>query len=135
MLNKEDYEQIDNLIMSAEAVCNAVSDYSSDLKRAYLESKKIDKCRDVSEIKNNLQTILEIDVDKLHTDIINDLDTIIVAKDYKQLLSACNLKGEISRGLADTYLDKDYINKAIEHIVTNSELQEKLINKYFKDLA
>lgn len=35
MLNKEDYVQIDNLIMSAEAVCNAVSDYSSDLKRAY----------------------------------------------------------------------------------------------------
>ena len=62
MLNKEDYEQIDNLIMSAEAVCNAVSDYSSDLKRAY-------------------------------------------------------------------------INKAIEHIAADRELQEKLINKYFKDLA
>lgn len=101
----------------------------------YLESKKIDKCKDVPEIKSNLQTILEIDVDKLHTDIISDLDSIIKARDYEKLLNACNLKGEISRGLADKYLDKDYINKAIEHIVTDSELQEKLINKYFKNLA
>lgn len=101
----------------------------------YLESKKIDKCKDVSEIKNNLQTILEIDVDKLHADIISDLDSIIKARDYEKLLNACNLKGEISRGLADKYLDKDYINKAIEHIATDRGLQEKLINNYFKELA
>ena len=72
---------------------------------------------------------------KLHADIISDLDSIIKARDYEKLLNACNLKGEISRGLADKYLDKDYINKAIEHIATDRELQEKLINNYFKELA
>ena len=100
----------------------------------YLESKKIDKCKDVNDIKNNLQTILNIDVDDIYSDIRNEIDKVIREKNYNNLLKVCNLKREISKGLADKYLDKDYECKAIEHIATDKELQQKLLSKYFGTL-
>ncbi|MBR0308451.1 MAG: AAA family ATPase [Mogibacterium sp.] len=102
---------------------------------SYLESKKLDKCENLADVKNNLKSIMEIDVEKMLSDILCDFDKINNSRDYRKLLNVCNLKKEISRGLANKYLDAEYENKAIEHIITNDKLQETLKKKYFAALT
>ena len=102
---------------------------------SYLESEKMNKCNNIVDIKKNLQSILDINVDKLQSEIMSKLDRIISSKDYNQLLNVCNLKQEITRGLANIKLDSNYEEKAIEHILTDKELQSLLMEKYFAGIT
>ncbi|WP_419079270.1 hypothetical protein, partial [Sellimonas intestinalis] len=57
---------------------------------------------------------------------------IINRKNYNELLVICNLKKEISKELANKYLDKDFEDKAIQQIMVNQTLRKELNDKYFK---
>ena len=69
---------------------------------------------------------------EIYENNLSRISEIIEKRDYEKLLVVCNLKKEISRGLANQYLDKDYETKAVQQIVTNHALKEDLLNKYFE---
>ncbi|MCK1158677.1 hypothetical protein [Streptococcus uberis] len=63
-----------------------------------------------------------------------ELEKIISDKNYEELLKVCNLKKEISRGLANDLLDKNYEEKAKQRIMNDEELKCYLREKYFSFL-
>lgn len=72
----------------------------------------------------------EKDLFKLYDDKIS---SIIEHKDYNEFLKISSLKSALSRGLANKFLDSDYLLKAIQRVSKNSDLRELLVEKYFKD--
>lgn len=98
----------------------------------YIQKEKIQKYDSLENIKNGLSYIAEYNVDGVYNDFFEKVTIAIEAKDYDKLLILCNLKKEITRGIANTSLDSDYEDKAIQQIATNKELQKKLIEKYFQ---
>ena len=71
------------------------------------------------------------DVKMVYSEKIEQIQTIVQKKDYEQLLKVCNLKAEITRGLANRMLDSDYVIKATQQIQANAELKELLRKEYF----
>lgn len=67
---------------------------------------------------------------KLYDDKIS---SIIEHKDYNEFLKISSLKSALSRGLANKFLDSDYLLKAIQRVSKNADLRELLVEKYFKD--
>lgn len=72
----------------------------------------------------------EKDLFKLYDDKIS---SIIEHKDYNEFLKISSLKSVLSRGLANKFLDSDYLLKAIQRVSKNADLRELLVEKYFKD--
>lgn len=72
----------------------------------------------------------EKDLFKLYDDKIS---SIIEHKDYNEFLKISSLKSALSRGLANKFLDSDYLLKAIQRVSKNADLRELLVEKYFKD--
>lgn len=72
----------------------------------------------------------EKDIFKLYDDKIS---SIIEHKDYNEFLKISSLKSALSRGLANKFLDSDYLLKAIQRVSKNADLRELLVEKYFKD--
>lgn len=72
----------------------------------------------------------EKDLFKLYDDKIS---SIIEHKDYNEFLKISSLKSALSRGLANKFLDSDYLLKAIQRVSKNADLREHLVEKYFKD--
>lgn len=72
----------------------------------------------------------EKDLFKLYDDKIS---SIIEYKDYNEFLKISSLKSALSRGLANKFLDSDYLLKAIQRVSKNADLRELLVEKYFKD--
>jgi len=70
------------------------------------------------------------DLFKLYDDKIS---SIIEHKDYNEFLKISSLKSALSRGLANKFLDSDYLLKAIQRVSKNADLRELLVEKYFKD--
>lgn len=97
----------------------------------YIQKEKVQKYDTLENIKDSLANISKYDVDIVHNDFSKKIDKIIEEKDYDKLLQACNLKKEVSCGIANTFLDSDYEEKAIQQIMSNEELQTKLLDKYF----
>ena len=101
----------------------------------YLAKEKLESYNNVEAIKHNLKRISEYDVESIYCQKVNAIETIIAKNDYESLLLICNLKKEVSRGLANSYLDNDYEQKAIQQIIVNKALQEKLKERYFDGLG
>lgn len=72
----------------------------------------------------------EKDLFKLYDDKIS---SIIEHKDYNEFLKISSLKSALSRGLANKFLDSDYLLKAIQRVSKNADLRDLLVEKYFKD--
>ena len=80
----------------------------------------------------NLQRISTYNVQEVYEKKMSQIATIVNEKKYSELLIICNLKTEITRGVANRYLDSNYETKAVQQIQTNEELKKAIKKKYFK---
>lgn len=100
-----------------------------------LETEKLRKPISVEDIKSKLEDIVNrINIDDLHEQISSDMEQAINNKEYEKLLRYCNLK-DIFHNLVKEHLYGDYQRIAINTINNNSDLRDRLINKYFKDFS
>lgn len=97
----------------------------------FIAKEKIQEFDDVSSIEENLKKISMLNVQEIYNETIEKLEKIVDDKKYEDLLKICNLKKEITRGLANKELDSNYEDKAVQQIQTNEELQNVLMEKYF----
>ena len=67
--------------------------------------------------------------------ITSIVEKAIVSSDFSSILKICNLKKEIINQLGDTVIARDFKNKALSRIATDSELQNILRTKYFSELV
>lgn len=92
----------------------------------FISREKIQKFNNKDDIKSNLQQISEYNIEEKYNEKELQIKKVIQEKDYEQLLKICNLKKEITRGIADKYLDNNYEMKAVQQIKTNEELKKKI---------
>lgn len=97
----------------------------------FIAKEKIQESSCVDAIQENLKTISEYNVVDVYNEKIQQIEDALSKKDYKQLLILCNLKKEVSRGLANTFLDSNYETKAVQQLQTNTELQQCVRENYF----
>lgn len=97
----------------------------------YIQKEKIQKYDSLENIKGGITDIAKYDVDSVYDGFSEKITKVIEENDYDSLLVLCNLKKEITRGLANALLDNDYEEKAIQQISTNKGLKEKLLERYF----
>ena len=97
----------------------------------YIQKEKIQKYDSLESIRGGVEEIAKYDIDSVYEGFSEKITKVIEENDYDSLLVLCNLKKEITRGLANALLDNDYEEKAIQQIATNKELQAKLLEKYF----
>lgn len=86
----------------------------------------------VEEVKIWFEQLNVVEKSKQFEEEINEL---VVKEDYERLLELCPLKNEISKGIANRYLDSKYMDKALNRIKQNETLAEIIKNKYFVDLV
>ena len=118
---KKAFENKEKIILTATK--NSVDEY--------IQKEKVQKYDSLESIKGGISHIAEYDVESVYDDFSKKTNKVIDENDYDELLRICNLKYEISRGIANSYLDNDYEDKAIQQIMVTKELQEKLLEKYF----
>lgn len=97
----------------------------------FLSKEKIQDHKNIESIAENLTKIAGYDVKQIYTEKVKEIEAIVATNNYGELLRICNLKAEISKGLADRKLDGNYITKAIQQIQTNEELKATMRKKYF----
>ena len=97
----------------------------------YIQKEKIQKYDSLESIRGGVEEIAKYDIDSVYEGFSEKITKVIEENDYDSLLVLCNLKKEITRGLANALLDNDYEEKAIQQIAINKELQAKLLEKYF----
>lgn len=97
----------------------------------FLSKEKIQNHKNIESIAENLAKIAEYNVERIYTEKVKEIEAIVAANNYEDLLRICNLKAEISKGLANRKLDGNYIVKAIQQIQTNEELKATMRKKYF----
>lgn len=97
----------------------------------YIQKEKIQKYNSLESIRGGVEEIAKYDINSVYEGFSEKITKVIEENDYDSLLVLCNLKKEITRGLANALLDNDYEEKAIQQIATNKELQAKLLEKYF----
>lgn len=97
----------------------------------FLSKEKIQDHKNIESITENLTKIAGYDVKQIYTEKVKEIEAIVATNNYGELLRICNLKAEISKGLADRKLDGNYITKAIQQIQTNEELKATMRKKYF----
>ena len=108
--------------------------------------KKLDEFMEGNLINNNEPTRddAEIFLEGLSTefDLTSKLGNItkivedsLDASDFSSILKICNLKKEITNQLGNTVVTRDFKNKALSKIATDSELQNLLRTKYFSELV
>lgn len=97
----------------------------------FLQNRGIEHYTSISSIKQNIQSISEIPVESIFNENNEEINNVISSREYSKLLTICNLKKEISRGLANKYLDNNFEYKAVQCIKFNEELRSEIIKKYF----
>ena len=97
-----------------------------------VQKQRIEAYDSVSSIEQNLSKIADCNVKEIYESNLNKITKIIHLKNYNELLVICNLKKEISKELANKFLDNDFENKAIQQIMVNQTLRKELNDKYFK---
>lgn len=97
----------------------------------FIAKEKIQDSGSISAIEENLKTISQYNVREIYDSKKAQIAQIVEEKNYDYLLMICNLKKEITKGLANKYLDNNYEDKAVQHIQINGELKELIKSKYF----
>lgn len=98
----------------------------------FIAKEKIQEASSLKSIQENIRKISEYDILKVYSEKVQQIETAVSKKDYNQLLILCNLKKEISRGVANSFLDNNYEEKAIQQLQTNMELQKQIRVEYFE---
>ena len=107
-----------------------VLNYVANQIHQIISDEKIGDRKSLEGIKKYILEISTYDIDTIYEEKKREIGDIIHNKDYSELLRVCNLKKLISGGLANKYLDNDYVEKALQRITTDEELQNSLVDKY-----
>ncbi|MCL9662189.1 AAA family ATPase [Paenibacillus hunanensis] len=100
-----------------------------------LECYRIRNKKSFSDIEHEYESLNKlIDIKTEYKKIISTIDQCLSERDYLTLLKICNLKKQISNSLANSYLDSNYITKAINKIHSQAELRQQLKDLYFSEL-
>ena len=75
---------------------------------------------------------LELEI--LEKRISEEFETVINSKSYDDLLKISPQKESVSKGLANRYLDSNYIEKAKVKLKQERRLSEQIRNKYFSNI-
>ncbi|MHA5099206.1 AAA family ATPase [Oenococcus oeni] len=109
----------------------------ADRLNYFLSSRDISDRTSIDSIKESAKKInactnkiIDSDYEKLK----NKIDNIVQDEDYAEALQMCNLKGQITKGIANYELDRDYVNKALARIEKDNELRLQIIKKYFSGI-
>lgn len=97
----------------------------------YLKTESIEKYKELEEIQKGLNDISSYNIENLFEEKKNQILQIVKDMNYSDLLKNCNLKEKISKEIANKYLDKRYMEKAKQRILTDSNLKEYVVNNYF----
>lgn len=100
----------------------------------YLGHKRLPHIKDIDEIDDSLEEIYSSthdDLEKERKRLGNQIAEILRKKDYPEALKICNLKGEVSRGIADKKLESSFTEKAFARIQLDANLRKILRDKYF----
>lgn len=79
--------------------------------------------------------VTRFDVTSTVGTITSIVEEALVSSNFSSILKICNLKKEIINQLGDTVITRNFKNKALSSIATDSELQNLLRNKYFSELV
>ena len=90
--------------------------------------------------KHDAQKFLEglvtrFDVSSTVETITSIVEEALVSSNFSSILKICNLKKEIINQLGDTVITRNFKNKALSRIATDSELQNILRTSYFSELV
>lgn len=111
---------------------NRIALYNATLNvNEFIAKEKIQESDSVSDIEENLKVISQYNVREVYDGKMTQISKIVEEKNYADLLIVCNLKKEITKGLANKYLDNNYEIKAVQQIQVNEELRSLIIEKYF----
>lgn len=100
-----------------------------------LENYRIQNTNSLGELiteYENLNTL--IDIQKEYLNIMTVIETNVKEGCYEELLKLCNLKEEVSKGLANRFLDSNYVEKAIHKIRSNKTLNNLVKESYFNEI-
>ena len=103
----------------------------------FMESHFIEKNKPT---KHDAQKFLKglvtrFDVTSTVETITSIVEEALVSSNFSSILKICNLKKEIINQLGDNVITRNFKNKALSSIATDSELQNLLRNKYFSELV
>ena len=102
--------------------------YENMLNRTTYDTK-IDIIENINTLHKDL-----LSVDKSE-DFLKKISNLIAKKDYQGLIELCTLEHkEITWAIANPTLDNHYEEKAKNHLLKNTELQEAIKKKYFEGL-
>lgn len=88
----------------------------------------------VESVEENLKKVSDYKVSNEYEIFKSKLEEVIKTKNYEEMLVYCSLKKEVSNGIANSVLDKDYINKACIRLMSNDSLKEEVKAKYLPSL-
>lgn len=100
----------------------------------YLLKEKIKEYAEIKDIQNQLDNFFNFDIQDLYSQKLNQINQIVKDEQYFELLKVCNLKGQITGGLANRTLVGGYIDKVKEKIIVDKDLQAYIRNTYFSRL-
>ena len=100
----------------------------------YLSKEQIEEHAEFIDIQNQLKKFSDFNIQDLYTQKENEIIQLVNDKKYFELLKVCNLKGQITGGLANRFLVGDYIEKVKEKIIVDKDLQSYIRNTYFSNL-
>lgn len=100
----------------------------------YLSKEKIEEYTEIIDIKNQLKKFSDFEIQDLYSQKEEQIKQLVKNEKYLELLKVCNLKGQITGGLANKFLVGGYIDKLKEKIIVDKELQAYIRNTYFSNL-
>lgn len=100
----------------------------------YLSKEKIEEYTEIIDIKNQLKKFSDFEIQDLYAQKEEQIKQLVKNEKYLELLKVCNLKGQITGGLANKFLVGGYIDKLKEKIIVDKELQAYIRNTYFSNL-
>ena len=100
----------------------------------YLLTERIKEYTAFKDIQNQLENFFDFDIQDIYKQKLNQIKQIVQDKQYFELLKVCNLKRQITKGLANNLLDSKYIDKVKEKIIVDKDLQAYIRNTYFSNL-
>lgn len=89
---------------------------------------------DINKLKNELDEICKHDtIDKIYNNRVKEIESIVDKNDYEKAIKIIDNKEKLLK-LADKELEENYTEKIFKLIMQESELQDKIKEKYFSDI-
>lgn len=104
-----------------------IMNFLKNILDSRIKSQGIQKYDSTQSIKDDIENNLKGIVDSSYSRVFDEVSKILDSRQYSDLLTICNLKKEVSKGLADKLLDGDYERKAVLKIKNTDSLKEGLL--------